>query len=386
MAKKIISLAMVIGLILGCTAFASADTAIVNSMDFQGQKVELTLDKAIEIAKTNSLAGKTAEWNKSLANTYYDENYDNAKNVNKAFKAGSTTYTSKDAGILRFMGEFAVVQKNKNYTAELNILRADVIKQYFQIKNLEDLVKINTDNVTTREKLYNNTNKKFELGMVAKQDVLSSEYELNSAKTTLNESISNLKSAKMAFNVLLDYDVMQNVVLTDTAVENTTTSALSISDAVSAALINRNEIYATKYGVDLQNLVMEKIKIRYSASTYVYRQQQIAVEQAQEQYDYYKKMVETDVRTKYLDMNQKKSAIETDKKALETATEALRLTQLSYDAGMAIITDVQTVQTKVFQAKLALSNAILEYNLAVDAFSESMGNGRYVVSLMGASE
>lgn len=384
----------------GAISGTASDSAISAGMDFTGEKIELSIEQAIETAKANSFAGKTAEWNKRLAMAVYNENMENAEIVGQARKARFLSFDAADAygvslstipliqdqEMLVMAADFAAKQKDRNYTAEINTLRENVIDTYFKIVNLNDLVKINADNVATREKLYKNTLKKFELGMVARQDVLSSEYELYNARTTYEESVKNLKTAKMGLNMLLGYDIMQEVVLKDTISENATIGDITLADAIKKALAARNEIYAADFAADLQALGMEKVKIKYPASSSTYMKQKVAYERSLTQADLAVKNVEMDVRNKYIDVMQKKNAVETDKKAVEAAQEALRLTQLSYDAGMAIITDVQAVQTKLFQAKLQLSSDILAYNLAVDAFNESLGAGRYVVSLTGETD
>jgi outer membrane protein TolC len=93
--------------------------------------------------------------------------------------------------------------------------------------------------------------------------------------------------------------------------------------------------------------------------------------------------VESDVRTKYMTMNEKYSAVQTGKKAVENAKETERLAQLQYDAGMATLSDVEAAQLNYYNKQLEYSKTLLEYNLAVNAYdlastvgtdSASLGN------------
>ncbi len=392
MNKKVVSGILVFGLILSFAVFASADINVIDSMDFQGDAITLSLEEAIDRARTESVSGKSIDWNEEKAVAAYWEYTESAQAINAgwdamskanqmgAFIQNSLSATRSDAEILKFTGEFYKDQRLRNKTAEENMLRAQVKEFYFTVNNLNELVKINEENVAVRQKLYENTQTKFELGMVAKQDVLSAEYELMSAETDYDESVLNLKNAKMKLNLLLGYDPMQEVVLTDSISENAAEKDIGIAEAVSKALLERNEIYAAKFQLDLSEMTTENLK-KKSASASEVKKQRIALEETTAQYLSALDNVEIDVREKYMDVRQKKSAVETSKKSVETLEEALRLTQLTYDAGMAILTDVQEMQTKVFQAKVGLSNAILNYNLAIDAFQESMGAGRFTVPL-----
>ncbi len=406
MNKKIVSGILVFGLILSFAVFTSADINVIDSMDFQGDAITLSLEEAIDRARNESVSGKSIDWNEEKAVAAYWEYTENAKAINAGWDTANTLFrgtypnekkkaeayanaeliqssissTRSDAEILKFTGEFYKDQRLRNKTAEENMLNAQVKELYFTVNNLNELVTVNKENVEVRQKLYDDTQTKFELGMVAKQDVLSAEYELMSAQTDYEESVVNLKNVKMKFNLLLGYDPMQEVVLTDTISENAEEKDIGIADAVSKALLERNEIYAAKFQLDLSEMTMESLKKKSTSASEV-KKQRVALEESTEKYVVALDDVEIDVRGKYMDMMQKKSAVETSKKSVESLEEALRLTQLTYDSGMAILTDVQEIQTKVFQAKVGLSNAILDYNLAVDAFEESMGAGRFTVPL-----
>ncbi len=381
MKKKVVSVILVGCLMISCIGWISADTDIVNSMDFQGEAVKLSLNEAIDRALTESVSGKTIEWNEKKAEAEYWEFMENSDDIDAVWDAGiSYASTRSDAEILEFTGRFYREQRKRNKTAEQNALKAQVIEVYFSINNLNELVEINRENVKVRQTLYDNCKTKFELGMVAKQDVLKAEYEMMNAQTTYEESVVNLKNAKMSFNLLLGYEPMQEVVLTDTISENAHAEDISIADAVSQALLERNEIYAAKFQFDLAEMTMESLKKKTVSASH-HKKQKVALEQSIVEYPIAFDKVEMDVREKYMDMQQKKAAIETSKKSVEALEEALRLVQLSYEAGLSILTDVQELQTQVFQAKVGLSNTILDYNLAVDAFNESMGAGRFVVPL-----
>lgn len=374
MKKKIISMVVMGSLIFAGAFMTLADSNIVNSMDFQGEAIELSLDDAIEQAQTESLSAQKAEWNKKVAT---EVAWDYAGTASQVEDYGKKT----DAKKANITSDYIDEQRNKNYTAELNAIRSQVIQQYFSIINLNDMVQINEQNLEVRTTLYDNVVTKFELGMVAKQDVLKAEYEMMKSQTTLEESKSNLKKAKMGFNLFLGYDTMQEVVLTDKISESAEVEDMDIATAVSKALAERNEIYAAKFKLDLQQVEFKRTQTRYPSGSTTYIKQKVATEEAAVQYELSFGNVEMDVRAKYLDMNQKKEAVETNKKSVEAMKEALRLVRLSYDAGLAVLTDVQETQSMYHQAQLGLSNAILDYNIAVDAFNESTGVGGTAIPL-----
>ncbi|NLK73267.1 MAG: TolC family protein [Clostridiales bacterium] len=377
MNKKRIFLILILSLmVIAGGIIASANEKIINSMDFQGEEIRLSLEDALERALAESSAGKTIKWNMQKAKIAYDNNYDLARTLRTI-----ENETNRDAMIFKLMGDFAKSQMDKNYQAELNNLKTQVKQQYFGLLQARDNMKINEDNIKVVEKLYKDTQTKFKLGMAAKQELLTAEYNYLKAQTDYEAAVNIYKKAKMGFNVFMGFDVMQEITLTDTLTEVKTTE-IEIADAVSRALINRNEVAGAEYSKEIQRLTFEKISTRYLSDTKTHIDQKVAYETAQNDYENVFKLIEMDVRSKYLTMTEKKHAVEAGRKAVESAEEGLRLVQLTYDAGMAVLTDVQEVQTRVLQSRLGLSKAILDYNLAVDDFVDSMGVGRVTIPIM----
>lgn len=375
MKRKITALILIVGLMVSGVVFTSADMNIVNSMDFQGDAIELSLDDAIALAMTESSSGKTAEWNKAKAKAAHKDNRLNAQMARQLSK------TSKDAKISSLMSEFAIEQMDRNYQAEINTLEAKVKEMYFGLLQAQDLMKINEENLEVVEKLYSDAKTKFDLGMVPKQDTLKAEYNYLKAQTDYKAAVNTYKKAKMGFNIFMNYDVMQEIQLTD-ELKDVEIQDIEIADAISQALINRNEVIGAKYQNDLQKLLMEKIEVRYPYNSGTYIEQKALYEEAVYDYESVFNAIEMDTRSKYLDMIEKKQAIEAGRKSVESAQEGLRLVQLTYDAGMSVLTDVQEIQTMVLQSKLALSKAILDYNLAVEEFNDAMGVGRTLIPII----
>lgn len=373
MKKKIISLFLICSLILSCGVLVSADTDIINSMDFQGEAIELSLDKAIEITQENSYEGKTKEWNKKYAEAKYKDSFSSANMI--------TESTSKDVYALRLLGRFLKEQLDRNYQAEKNALTKQVKEQYYGLIQLQEFAKINEENMNIRKKLHKDITTKFQLGIVAKQDVLTAEYEYLKAQSDYENALNNYNKGKMAFNIFLGYDVMQEIILTD-KLENKEMIDIEIADAISKAFLNRNEIKGAEFKKELEQVNLDKVKVRYPSSSLTVVSQEIELEKAIYNYENAYNAIEIDVRSKYLDMIEKKHALEASIKSVESAEEAYRLVQLTYNAGMAVLTDVQDVQTKVLQARLGLSKAMLDYNLAVDAFENCMDVGVTVVSIV----
>ena len=88
-----------------------------------------------------------------------------------------------------------------------------------------------------------------------------------------------------------------------------------------------------------------------------------------------------DIRAKYLDMLQKKGALEASALAKNNGTEAYRLAKLQYDAGIISITEVQLAQIASYTAQLAYVESLLSYNLSILDYEQAMTSGTFSAPL-----
>jgi len=338
---------------------------IIPDMTFTGTPIKLSLDAAYKKMLSDSPGAEMAELNKQSAVGIANGFGESVSLINKSEKSGGD-YSTTDKNILKIQKEYAAAQGPRNYAAEINKLKSDTLDNYYTLKELENQVQIAKDNLALKEKLLSNTQLKYKLGTVAKSDVLQAETSMYEAKDSLLAATNGLNKMKMAFNQFMGYDLMQNVTLTDTITEIplvTKTLAASIKDA----LANRNEIHTAAYNVKVSTLNLENYKA-YPMSSSKHINAKMSLLMAETNNKNAPLTVESDVRNKYMAMNEKYSAVQTGKKAVENAKETERLTRLQYDAGMATLSDVEGVQLSYYTEQLDYSKALLQYNLAVNDY------------------
>ncbi|MDD3169774.1 MAG: TolC family protein [Eubacteriales bacterium] len=178
---------------------------------------------------------------------------------------------------------------------------------------------------------------------------------------------------KMAFNQFMGYNLMQNVALTDT-IKEVPLSTKPLKDSIDSALKNRNSIAETSYRLEMAKLGANTYKA-YPKTSSAYLGAQMKILLAETAYKNEPLAIESDVRTKYMAMNEEYSKVQTGKKSVENSKETVRLVQLQYDSGMATLTDVEEAQLGYYNAQLAYSKALLKYNLAVNEYDLSSGVG-----------
>ena len=177
----------------------------------------------------------------------------------------------------------------------------------------------------------------------------------------------------MAFNIFMGYDLMQNVTLTD-SLKQVELPSKFLESSIKDALANRNDIKGAEFSLKYAKLDFE-VYADYPQNSASYLKRQLAVVKAEKAVKDSYAGIEMEIRSKYMDMQQKYAAIKTGIKTVENAKEGLRLTQLQYDAGMATLTAVNEAQIAYNQSQVALSNNMLDYNLAVEAYLYASGVG-----------
>jgi outer membrane protein TolC len=346
----------------------TGSAVVVPDMTFTGAPITITLDAAYKKMLTDSSGAKMADLNKQSAYGISQGYGESVRLINKSENAGGD-YSTTAKNVRKVQQAYAATQGPKNYQAEINKLKSSTLESYYTLKEVENQVQIAKDNLALQEKLLTNTQLKYKLGTVSKSDVLKAETAMYEAKDKLLAAQDGLIKTKMGFNQFMGYDLMQNVSLTD-SIKEVPLSAKTLSASIKDALANRNEMFSAAYSLQVSTLNMEDCKA-YPISSSKYISAKISMLMAQTNYDNAPMTVESDVRTKYMAMNEKYSSVQTGKKAVENAKESARLAQLQYDAGMATLSDVEGAQLAYYNEQLDYSKALLEYNLAVNAYELS---------------
>jgi len=394
MKKRIISVILSALLILGAgAAVYGIDRIIVPDMTFGGDEIKLSLDEAIKIMQTEGSSAETAKLNKSsdeaVAKGYKETTEsitDFFRSLDKMAEAGipitiETSSAAEKMGatdtnekIMKLRRDFAKEQVDDNYQAEMNQIEATTIETYYGVLQAEENLRIAKENLATQKTILANTQKKYKLGTVARIDTLTAETEVLKAENEVASAEAMANTAKMNFNMLLGYDLMQKVVLTDT-LKSIEAPEGTLIEFIESALENRNEIKGADFAADIQEILLNNLKYRYPENSSTFLKQQVAYNEARKASDDAPTMIEMDIRVKYMDLENKKLAVKAAEATLANAKEGYRLAMITYDAGMNTLTDVQQAQILAFRAGQGLAAAITDYDLAVYNFKHAIGVG-----------
>ncbi|MDR0571137.1 MAG: TolC family protein [Clostridiales Family XIII bacterium] len=372
-------------------AFAADETAvgavaydIAPNMEFSGTPVALSLNEAVKRATSEGPGYESAVLKKETFEAQalaQEDTWASWESISKAMSANPARYAmqvnplkSLDAKVVKMTRPYLLTQAAIQYQMDVNMLGYEATQAYYAVTQAEEAVRIAKENLQNQKNILSNTNKKFELGVVSKMDVLKAESAAQDASVQEASAVTRLKTQKMAFNQKLNYPLMQEVKLTD-ELKRSTGAAVYLKDSIESALNSRNELNQQQYVLDKANLTLaDKGSVsRYSAE---YLTALLDVRQAEKSLKDTKLLIEMDIRARFLTIQNIQEEITALEKTVSNAKEGFRLAELSYNAGMNTLVDVQSAQVASFNAQQGLSAKILEYNLALSDLAMAVGYGK----------
>lgn len=399
--KKTISFVLALTIILGSFGAVFADETVTApvpktepdalGMYFTGEEIKLSLDDALKIMTTTGPAYDavqlTKKGNDAAARGQFEfiEAIEELQLATKhptmgaiiesaAAQAGMPTsmnsLTGKQAELAKtFYRAYSPVA----YEAGMNGIKNSTIQAYFGLLMTEEAYNIAKETCDIKETLYKNTQRKFQLGVASKMDVLLAESDYLSAQQKEMEALATYNTTKMSFNMAMNFDLTQNVTLTD-KLEMVTAPAIDIEKSIESALTKRNELIKAKYDMDNALLQFNSVKA-YPRNSATYMGGEAGYKGAELAYRMQLLTTELGLRQEYMSIQNLKAAVASAENVAANAKEAARLSQLQYDAGMCTMTDLQTAQNNSAAAQLGVVSAIMNYNIAVYSFDYNSNAG-----------
>ncbi|MEA4986978.1 MAG: TolC family protein [Anaerovorax sp.] len=355
---------------------------------------KLSLDEAIKIMQTTGTSAETAELNRESDEAISKGYSETVRSIKEAFDgldklqylinigypgvsgsdymsasssaeaAGATVTNQK---IMSLRRDFAKTQGENNYKAELNSIEYTTVQLYSGVLLAQDNLRIAKDNLKVQQDILKNTQTQYKVGMAAQKDVLSAQSSLEATKSDVQSAETKLETAKMSFNFLLGYPVLQEITFTDTLKELPAPKD-SLETSIEHAIKNRNEIKGANFAKEVHGILLESLKYRYPQSSSTYLKQQVAYLNAKKTAKDAPNKIEIDIRSQKAKLDDLKTALESARARETYAKEGYRLTNLSYEAGMCTLAELQQTQVLSYKASLGVAAAINDYNLAIYQF------------------
>lgn len=334
---------------------------------------------------------------------------------------GNTHSNSITASLPIFTGgelQGQIGQAKANYRSMLsaeeqayNEMKETATTGYFNMLNATNMKALRQESVDRLQAHLDNVIAQYNVGIVARADVLRSEVELANAQQNYITASNQYDVAEATLNNIIGTPLGTTLLLKDSLqyvpYDNDMAYCLAYSEQ------HRPELKQAEYGVDAAEAALvvarsghmpkvyasasnswaseswpgddnEEWQVGVTASMNIFdsgvtwskiHAAQEALVQAKESQRQIKDNVELEVRTDYLSMREAEKRITTAQVAVASAEEDYHIAVVRYQAGVGTNIDVMDAQEALTQAKTNYYQALYNYNTSKAALNTSMGVG-----------
>lgn len=438
-AKNVLALTAALSVLCSQSVFAATleldldetiQRALLTNPDIkiaESQRKEAKADySAAKSARGISISLSHSTGRNGYADNRLNPIYDNAGNLigtsyNKSI--GNSHSNSITASLPLFTGgelQGQIGQAKANYRSMLsaeeqayNEMKETATTGYFNMLNAGNMKALRQESVDRLQAHLDNVVAQYNVGIVARADVLRSEVELANAKQDYITASNEYDVAEATLNNIIGTPLNTTLKLKDSLqyvpYDNDMAYCLAYSEE------HRPELKQAEYGVDAAEAALvvarsghmpkiyanasdnwggngsnwpgdddENWSVGVTASINVFdsgvtwskiHAAQEALVQAKESQRQIKDAVELEVRTDYLSMREAEKRISTAQVAVASAEEDYHIAVVRYQAGVGTNIDVMDAQEALTQAKTNYYQALYNYNTSKAALNTSMGVG-----------
>jgi outer membrane protein TolC len=245
-----------------------------------------------------------------------------------------------------------------------------VKSHYLDVLKKKELVNVKQMAVERAQKQLDNANVNFQVGTVAKTDVLTAEVGLAQAKAELTAANNNLRLAEITLCTDLGLDTGTNLNLTST-IQYEAFTPVELNRVIEDSMPGHLEIAKCQAAKELAD-ENYNITVAYSAAgTYSALLAKNSVDAAVIDLEDAKDKVIANITGSYLNVLSAEEMVNTYAASVEQAREAHRLTSLRYQVGMATSLDVLNTSVQLSNVEASRIEAIYNHYLAKLTFETS---------------
>lgn len=212
-----------------------------------------------------------------------------------------------------------------------------------------------------------------EVGTRAKTDLLQAEMGLSGAQAALVSAENEVEIARLKLNQMMGADLNKRWILADVNKQEEI-APLTLEQATAKALKDRVEIAEKEDSLKVAQLNYDILAKYSAASTYKGQMSKNEIEKAKLQVEEQKRQITMEVAEAYYNLHAAKQAVEFKKKAMESAAESYRLTNLRYENGLTTTLEVIQAEEELTDRENQYQQSVHAYNLAVMNYKNAIGD------------
>lgn len=406
---------------------------LANSAYALAAPVDLSLDDSIALALKNNPAVKIAEsgkeksywslqeakagkgFNLDLSHSAARSDSSNGavvgahNNFSNSLQLTLPLYTGGRLEGLIDKAELGHKVSDLNVYATRQQIKLSATTAYYNVLQTRNLLEVSKQSVDDFTGHLKNVQAQFDVGTVAKSDVLQTQVKLANAQNSMIKAQNGYELAIASLNNVIGLPLDSQVSLKEEL--NYQPYSATLEDSIKYALVNRPEISQAEANIqsakddikiaksgDLPSLSLKGSNnwqdsefpgsknsnwtVSMSLGLNVFdsgltrsqvNQAKQNVTTSQEQARQQRDTVALEVRQAYLSMREAEKRIDTSKVAVDQAQEDFRISQVRYSAGVGTNLDVMDAELALAQAKTNYIQALYDYNTSKAQLDKAMG-------------
>lgn len=297
------------------------------------------------------------------------------------------------------------------YENTKNDLRLQIIGQYIDILQLYESKDVFEKSLKEVEEQYNRANRKYELKLLAKSEVLPFKTRVINTRTNIIETVNQIKIAEVELKNELGIDRELEIELVPLANNRYDLNLIDLEADVKFARVNNKDAKIARLDVEIaeaeekvaKSEFLPKADFRFgygssdrrfddsaddwewntgvtvSMNLFSFGQDLDAYERAKNNTkksvnteSRAKDDIEVEVRSFYLDLVRLEGTVDEQVAAVEAAQENLNVEKRRYESGLTDVIDFLTIENTLRESELALIRAQLNYYLAYEQYKDSL--------------
>jgi outer membrane protein TolC len=357
MFKKIT--AVVLGLVMA-TSCALPAAALAED----NKKQEISLPQAMELALKNNNQYTLNKLAVEKAKLKLDEDNYTEGNLKDNMVNTYELYMAKKVAPEVSKMNLAIAESNLKNSD--NNIKLGVERNYYNL--LSRIVALNNANnaLTRAEDQLKITQAKLKAGLVTKYDLMSDEVNVAGKKSSVNTAKNEYQKSVINLNRSLGLSL--NTVIEPTSKFTYSSYKVDVDKEVKAALENDIEAITARESQKVAQVTFDVVKGYYPSIVYSYKEKELALAEANENYKKTMANVEIKVKQAYFDLMTSEENYKTRSASLESAKEAYRIVTLKYKNGLATRLEVDMKSDSLSELEAAIMGDLYRYNTAVSQF------------------
>jgi outer membrane protein len=338
--------------------------------DSQGpEEIALTLEQAVEMAIANNPQVGMAQADKKKKEISYKQAKDAGAKVEDT--PMEATYEGKLMAKLKpKIAEREGEQAAKVYDITINGVKVQAENAYYNLIQAREKQEIASNTLKRADEQLRIAQLRYELGTAAKVEVLAAEAGQAAARAGLTAARNNYKQSMLELNKCLAIDL--ETTLKPSGVFQFEKEEFLLQDLLDRAMVEDMSIIKAQDTYEMAKWSYDLLVSLYGSTFYETRKAEQDRVAAQLFLEQTKNDLVTKVHKNYYAYLALEEQYQYLLKNVEVKQEAYRLTQLSYENGLATLNEIQEASDALKEAEVNLSDCIFQYNTLKSSMKYSL--------------